>query len=194
MLAVSFEVGCDGGMQASGEDFGKRRMIAVRRDQGKFVAAKPRQIGLAGERAQLLRQFAKHVVADRVAEHVVDLLEAVEVDAQHGEGFVVCPCGIDGASEMLDEGGPIGQVRQGIVVRHMLDAGLRLLALGNVLRKADEVALFAALVRYREILGGQDAGAVVRGVNDVLIDGLQLARAQGLAGEREQIVRGFLAG
>src|SRR5258708_14750245 len=95
---------------------------------------------------------------------------------------------------MLDEGGPIGQVRQGIVVRHMLDAGLRLLALGNVLRKADEVALFAALVRYREILGGQDAGAVVRGVNDVLVDGLQLARAQGLAGEREQIVRGFLAG
>ena len=75
-------------MKTPGENFGERRMIAVRRDEGEFVAAKPRKVSLAGERAQLLRELAKHVVADRMAEHVVDLLEAVEVDAQHGERFL----------------------------------------------------------------------------------------------------------
>ena len=64
--------------------------------------------------------------------------------------------------EMLDESGAIGQIRQGVVVRHVLDAGLRLLALGNVLRKAEKIALLAGLVRYREILGCQDARTVVR--------------------------------
>ena len=167
-------------------------MVAVRRDQGKFVAAEPRQIGVAGERAQLLRHLAQHIVADRMAKHVVDLLEAIEVDAQHGERFFTQLGGIDGAGEMLDEVGAIGQIRQGIVMRQMLDAGLGLLALGNVLRKAEQVALLAGLVRDRKIPGGQDAGAVVRGMNHVLADGLQLAGAQRLAGEREQIVRGFL--
>ena len=77
---------------------------------------------------------------------------------------------------MFDEGGAIGQIRQRIVMRQMLDAGLGLLALGNVLRKAEQVARFAGLVRYRKIPGCQDAGAVVAGMDDVLVDGLQVAR------------------
>ena len=36
------------------------------------------------------RELAQQRVARRVAEHVIDLLEAVEVDAQQGEAFLVC--------------------------------------------------------------------------------------------------------
>ncbi len=95
MLAVQFQIGGDGRVKAFGEDFGERRLIAVRRDEDEFVASEPRQIGVAGEHAQLLRKLAKHIVADRMAEHVVDLLEAVEVDAQHGEQFFARLCGAD---------------------------------------------------------------------------------------------------
>src|ERR1700686_183302 len=95
---------------------------------------------------------------------------------------------------MLDEGDAIGQIRQGVMMGHMLDTGLRLLTLGNIFRKAKEVALFAGLVRDREILGCQDAGAVVTGANRVLGDGLQVLCTQSLVGEREQVFRGFLVG
>src|SRR5882724_3521676 len=95
---------------------------------------------------------------------------------------------------MLDEGGAIGQIRQGIMMGHVLDAGLRLLTFGNIFREAKEVALFAGLVRDREILGCQDAGAVVGGANRVLGDGLQISCSQGLVSQREQILRGFLVG
>src|ERR1700730_7141002 len=95
---------------------------------------------------------------------------------------------------MLDEGNAIGQIRQSIMMGHVLDTGLRLLTFGNIFRKAEEVALFAGLVRDREILGCQDAGAVVRGANRVLGDGLQVSCTQGLVGEREQAFSGFFVG
>jgi hypothetical protein len=171
-------------------------MIAVRRDQGKFVTPKPRQVstGIDGKRAQLLRQFAQQVVADRVAKYVIDHLEAVEVDAQHRKRFITGRRRIDRAGEMLDEGGAIGQVRQGIIMGQMLNEGLRLLALGNVLRKAEQVSRFAGLIRDRKILGGQDASAVVMGMNDVLVNGLQLPGGQGFPHEREQVGSGLLVG
>ena len=129
-----------------------------------------------------------------MAEHVVDLLEAIEVDAQHGERCFIRLGGVDPAGEIFQEGGAIGQIRQDVMICQMLDAGFRLLALGDVLGKAEEIALFAGLVRYRRFLVRQDARAVVMGVNHVLVDGLQLPGAQGLAGEREQVVHGFPAG
>ena len=100
----------------------------------------------------MLRKLAKHAVADRMAEHVVDFLEAIEVDAQHGERFFAGLFGADPAGQMIQESGAIGQVRQDVVVCQMLDAGFGLLALGNVLGKAEEIALFAGLVRYRRFL------------------------------------------
>src|SRR5258706_16072243 len=98
-----------------------------------------------------------------MTEHVVDLLEAVEVDTQYGKRFSTSPCHLDRPGEMLREGRAVRQVCQGVMVRQMLDAGLCLLALGDILRKAQEVARLAELVRYRAVVGCQDAFPVVIG-------------------------------
>src|SRR3979411_1062262 len=90
-----------------------------------------------------------------MTEHIVDLLEAVKVETQYGKRFPTSPCHLDRAGEMLRERRSVRQICQGVVVRQMLDAGLCLLALGNILRKAQEVARLAVLVRYREGLGSR---------------------------------------
>ena len=55
------------------------------RDDRKFVAAKPRQEDFSGDGAQTVRDLAQQRIADGMAVNVVDALEAVEIDAQHGE-------------------------------------------------------------------------------------------------------------
>ena len=185
MLAVQFQIGTDGCLETPGENFGERRLITVRRDEGELIAPDPRQIGVATERAQLLRQLAEHVIADRVTKRIVDLLEAIEVDAQHGQRFSALLRSIYRVREMFHERGAIGQIGERIIVCQVRNSGLGLLALGNILRKAEEVARFAGLVRYRKIPGCQDAGAVVAGMDDMLVEGLQVAGARRLVGERE---------
>src|SRR3979409_1575159 len=104
-----------------------------------------------------------------MTEHIVDLLEAVKVETQYGKRVSTSPCHLDRAGEMLREGRAVRQICQGVVVRQMLDAGLRLLALGNILRNAQEVARLADLVRYREVLGRPDAFPVVMCINPAVV-------------------------
>src|SRR5579863_2394696 len=49
-LTAQFTVDCDRRMQAFGDAFSQRRVIADRRDDAEFVAAKARQIGIANQR------------------------------------------------------------------------------------------------------------------------------------------------
>src|SRR5882762_4716891 len=127
-----------------------------------------------------------------MTEHIVDLLEAVKVETQYGKRFSTSPCHLDRAGEMLGEGRAVRQICQGVVVRQMLDAGLCLLALGNILRKAQKVARRADLVRYREVLGCEDASAIVIGIDHVLVYYLQVAGMRGLAAIWKQRVRDLL--
>src|SRR6201987_2255576 len=127
-----------------------------------------------------------------MAEHVVDLLEAVKVETQYGKRFSTSPRYLDGAGEMLREGRAVRQICQGVVVRQMLEAGLCLLALGNILRNAQEVARLADLVGYREVLGCQDAFTIMAGINRVLVYYLQVARMRGLAATGKQGVGDLL--
>src|SRR5579871_4177727 len=147
VLAAQFAVRRDSGVNTPGKPFGKRRLVTVGGDDAELIAAKPRQIGLARERAQLACELTQETVADRMAKGVVDLLEAIEIDAQYRKRSPLCSGGVDGDGQTLREGGAIGQVRQGIVMRHVLDARLRFLAFRDVFREAQEVTLFAGLVR-----------------------------------------------
>ena len=141
----------------------------------------------------MFRQRTKQIVADRVPKRIVDFLEAVEVDTQDGEGAIACRSSADRAAKMLDKSEAIGQVRQGIMMGHMLNAGFHLFALGDVFRKAEQIALFAGLVRNRKIPGGQDARAVMRGRDRVLADRLQIERRQRFVGQRKQVLLCFRA-
>ena len=71
-----------------------------------------------------------------MAERVVDVLESVQVDEQHGKVAVVAARVLNREVEDLAEHGPVRQRGQGIVVREELDALLVQLALGDVLADA----------------------------------------------------------
>ena len=58
---------------------------AGRGDDGEFVAAEPRHQVVAAQRlGEALGHAADQLVADRVAERVVDVLEVIEIDVEHG--------------------------------------------------------------------------------------------------------------
>ena len=54
-------------------------------DQRELVAADAGEKSAAGGRSEALAHLAQQRVAGRMAEHVVDVLEAIEVEAQHRE-------------------------------------------------------------------------------------------------------------
>jgi hypothetical protein len=75
-----------------------------------------------------------------VAERVVDDLEAVQVEAEHGEA----PAAPERFVQPLAEQRSVGQAGQRVVVRHVRDARLGAAALGDVLEGED-----AAAIRHR---------------------------------------------
>jgi hypothetical protein len=98
-----------------------------------FVAAEASdEIGLAGAAAQLCRDRFQELVADEMAERVVDALELVDVDVVHGELPAIRDRG-ESVPQMLVEHGAVGQVGQRVVMREMGDALLGAPALGDVL-------------------------------------------------------------
>ena len=89
--AVDFDIGIERRAELLGQRLGGRRLRPGRRDDVEFVAAEAgEKCALAGL-LQPARDLAQQRVADRVAEHVVDRLEAVEVDAKQGEAFARSP-------------------------------------------------------------------------------------------------------
>ena len=86
-----------------------------------LVAADPRHgVLVARLDAQSLRDLADHFVADRVAERIVDRLEAVDVDEQHGELLA------QAADRLPRTIGPEQGLRQSILEEHAVgQAGQR---------------------------------------------------------------------
>ena len=77
----------DRGDDASGDRLQRIGIGCAGGDDGEFVAAEPRdEIVAAHDAAQPLRDVEDQLVADMVAERVVDVLEVVEVDVEHGRG------------------------------------------------------------------------------------------------------------
>ena len=79
--------GCgERGAQAAGGDRRQRLVVDADAEHGELVAAEPRdQILLAHGAAQALGDLDQQPVAGLVAEAVVDDLEVVEVEEEHGD-------------------------------------------------------------------------------------------------------------
>ena len=71
-------------------------------------------------------------VAHAVAKLVIDRLEIVEIDEDHGQAVLVPAGPVDGRVEPVREQEPVGQVRQRIMLRQMADALLGLTNRGDV--------------------------------------------------------------
>jgi hypothetical protein len=86
------------------------------------------------------RHLAQEVVAERVAERVVDALEVVEVEEQHAEHQPASLRVLDRRAQPVGEHAPVAEAGQRVVVREEPDLFLGAPPLGDVLRGALEFA------------------------------------------------------
>ena len=128
----------DRGNDASGD---RLQRIGIRRasgDDGEFVAAEPRhQVVAAHNAAQTLRHVEDELVADVMAERIVDVLEVVEIDVEHRGGEPAAAHIIDRLLEALAEKYAVGQAADRIVQGQMAQLSL---AGGDFLGGAPHVA------------------------------------------------------
>ena len=132
LLRAELEGKEQGRLDALGEG---RRVRSVRRvlDQDReLVPAEPGH-GVAG--AYLSAKAAGHLheelVPAAVSQGVVDLLEPVEVEEQHGDAVVRAPSR-EGVSEPVPEESPVGQPRQRVVERLVQELCLQGRPVGDV--------------------------------------------------------------
>src|SRR5207244_4122545 len=78
--------------------------------------------------AQTGRSFLDQSVAERVAERIVDELEAIEIEEQQGHRLAVALRVVERVGEALVEHVTVGQSRQGVVRRDVQEVLLGLLA------------------------------------------------------------------
>ena len=148
-MAVEVVGGADHLDDAAREHGGILRPLGVRQDDGELVSAEARDgVDLAHAGPQPVGHGTQEHVADRVAEGVVDLLEAVEVEAQHRERVAAAEMG-DRLLDALAEHRPVRQAGEDVVAGHEGDAGVGLPLLGHVLEGRHEAAAAHGLVRDR---------------------------------------------
>ena len=120
------------------DDLDRTRADVVRRhvapeDHRELVAAKSRhQIVLACIRRETRSHQRQQLVAGVMTEGIVDVLEQIEIDAEHGDAFVDQTGALEIVPQTFLEHHTVGEIRQSIMVRHVGDTGFRLAPLGNV--------------------------------------------------------------
>ena len=136
----------------------------------KLVAAEARDgIGFANATAQAIGHDFQKLVADRMAERVIDLLEFVEVEIKQGNLLAALGCG-KRLFELGVKAHAIGQVGQSVVMRHMRDLPLRAFALGHVVDHREQVLRLALGVADCELLGQHHPDAMPGRLDHMVVD------------------------
>ena len=121
-------------------------MFDVAEQDRELVAAEPRDDVLRPQgRLQSRGDFDEQAVADRMAQGVVDVLEAVEIEAEHGEALA----GAQAQRGVLDafaEQDAVGEAGQRVVAGGVGELLLRLPAFGDVDDDADRAQRPAVVV------------------------------------------------
>ena len=127
-----------------------RGVFHLGHDDGELVAAQARdRVGLARAAAQALADQFQQLVADRMAERVVDALELVEIEAEHRQAFAAFDA-FELVLQRLAQQHAVWQVGQRVVARHVGDLALRPLPLGDVLVGRQPAAAGQRLADDRE--------------------------------------------
>jgi hypothetical protein len=85
-MVAKVEGGGDGGDDAGGECGGRQRLVGGELDDRELVTPQPRhRIAVAHAVPEALANGLEQRVPAGVAERVIDQLEAIEIEAQHGE-------------------------------------------------------------------------------------------------------------
>ena len=132
--------------ETAGERSGRSLLGAADLDHGELVAAEPRHgVVLADGGLQPAADFLQQRIANGMAERVVDVLEMIEVEAEHRE-LVVRTRPAQPLFELLVEQHAVRQIGQRVMARHVRDLRLRLQPFGDVLEGGDPAAALHRLV------------------------------------------------
>ncbi len=142
--------------------------LEVRQDHHELVAALARDgVHLAHARHEAARDVLQDEVAGVVAQRVVHDLEAVEVEEEHRHVALLAPRGHDRLVQAVLHEAAVGQARERIVVRHVVDGALGVQALGDVLHQRGEAGDVAGAVDDRRVVPlAVDGAAVARDVDE----------------------------
>ena len=125
------------------------------REHGEFVAAESRDhVDLAHTGGEPFRDRTQYFIARVVAEAVVDVLEAIQIEEQDGQHFSAALGALQRLVQRLPEQAAVRQLGQFVVVGEEARAFFLLLAFGDVLQHAVHAArrpvLGAAYVTARK--------------------------------------------
>ena len=142
---------------------GKRTRILgvtdLRLKDGKFIAAQTgKRIAFTQAFAHALGDLPQEPIAESMAERVVDGLEAIEVEAQHGE-FLVASEMTEAALHLLLEEQPVGEIGEAVMQGHVGNLRLRREPVGDVLMDRDPAAIGDRRIHDRD-------GAALPGIDD----------------------------
>src|SRR6266581_5434361 len=105
------------------------RLGEVLDERDEFVAAETSDgVAFPHAHSQTPRSLLEQPVAERVAEGIVDELEAIEIEEQHGHRLAVTLRVVERVGEAVVEHVAVGQSRQGVVRRDVQQVFLGLLA------------------------------------------------------------------
>jgi len=125
---------------------------------GELVVAQPRQgVDAAQARLQPARGLREHVVAHRLPERVVDLLEVVEIEDHHREEAPAAIGAGDGVIQAVGEQRPVRQPGERFVMREARERLLDALPLGDLGADAAIAAERAGTVEHRLAAQGEVA-------------------------------------
>ena len=117
----------------------------VGQDDDELVAAQARHgVARRAAPAQPVGHLAQQHVAGLVAEAVVDGLEAVEVDEQHGQRLAAALVAGQRLAQAVLHQAAVGQAGEGVVVGRLVELFLLLLVLRDVAGDAVDAQLVAA--------------------------------------------------
>ena len=122
-------------LDPAGDGVGLRVVVQAVQEDRELVSAQPRQrVALPQARLQAPRRRDQQLVADHVAETVVDDLEAVQIEIEHGEAAAetAAPALVEPPPEPLDEHGAVGEPGQRIEEADAAEPLLRDRLLGRV--------------------------------------------------------------
>ena len=114
-------------------------LYVLAEDDELVPAVTSRGVGAAQRVVETAANLHQDLVTGLVTEAVVDQLELVEVDKEDREGRVVSPRPRKGVGEAVHEEHAVGQSRQLVVRRLVLEVALALLALDRVADRAAEL-------------------------------------------------------
>jgi len=93
-------------------------------------------------------QGGQHTVAEDMSQGVIDVLEAIDVDEEHGEARVFTPGQLDAELQPFVETEPVRQSGQGVVEGQLLDAPARGHGFGEILDETDVVNGKSLAIRH----------------------------------------------